>query len=89
MKDKFKRFTITVANDVSRFIFCTIFLYLFCELVNTKIMIFQVITVIVFFGLFVFTIIGAVFAFFEIIRLVKERITKKAAAVLDQDELQQ
>lgn len=89
MKDKLKRFTMTVANDVCRFVLCTFYLYLFCQLVGTRIMIFQVIAVILIFGLFVSTIVGGVFCALEVIQLVKNRITKKAAAVLDPDELQQ
>ena len=86
MKRKLKRFTLTVCDCVGGFGLCIGFLYLFCCLVDTRIMIFQVIAVILLLMLFVSTIVGVVFRILEVIQLVHYRITRKAAAVFDQVE---
>lgn len=86
MKDKLKRFTISAFYSVSAFFVFVGILFLIRALVMTRVVILQVIAVILTLGLFVSGIAGAVFL---IAGAIQKCITKKAAAVLDPDELQQ
>ena len=86
MKDKLKRFTkVIFFETIGLFLFVS-FLFLVRALVMTRVVILQVIAVILTLGLFVSGIAGAVFL---IAGAIQKCITKKAAAVLDPDELQQ
>ena len=85
MKDKLKRFTkVIFFETIGLFLFVS-FLFLVRALVMTRVVILQVIAVILTLGLFVSGIAGAVFL---IAGAIQKCITKKAAAVLDPDELQ-
>ncbi len=86
MKDKLKRFTISICIGFVCLFLLVAYLFLIRALVMTRVVILQVIAVILTLGLFVSGIAGAVFL---IMGVVQKCITKKAAAVLDPDELQQ
>ena len=85
MKRKLKRFTISVCTGFVCLSFLVAFLFLIRALVMTRLVIFQVIAVILALGLFVSSFAGAVFI---VMAIIQKCITKKAAAVLDPDELQ-
>ena len=89
MKDKLKRFTILVYERVCSFIVIVWFLYGLALLTDTRIMICHVIVVLLLVALLVFIVAGWIFSLLEFIQNVRNRITKKAAAVLDPDELQE
>lgn len=88
MKGKFKRFAEFCAETSINFVLSTCFLYLLCLLVETKSIFFQAMVVVLSFSLLIACISGVVLKCIEIVESVRNRITKKAAAVLDPDELQ-
>ena len=89
MKDKLKRFTTSCAEISVSFVISTCFLYLLCLLVDTKSIFLQAIVVVMSVSFLISCILGVAFKCIEIVKLVRNRITKKAAAILDPDELQQ
>lgn len=86
MKDKLKRFTTSISIGFICLSLLVAYLFLIRALVMTRVVFLQVIAVILTLGLFVSGIAGAVFI---VMGIVRKCITKKAAAVLDPDELQQ